>query len=175
MITVIAQNCKDISQESYNSMIRSLQLHQLVCSCGHSACLSVHGYYSRRVVTVSSSFRLSVCRVKCSNCGRTHAILPASVVPYDSLALSVQVDIIRNLEDPSRPPASSVCRNSLFIDEELVRSLVRRYYRFWRERLRSFRISLDCIPALVRSCFLHYSSQFMQIHRTSNKLFSMST
>lgn len=175
MITVITQDCKDISQESYDSMIFSLPLHQLTCSCGHSGCLCFHGRYNRHVITEVFCFLLSVCRVKCSHCGRTHAILPASVVPYARLVLSIQVEILRNIEDPSRPSASSVCKSSPFFGEELVRSVIRRYRRFWKERLRSARASLDDIPDLIRSCFLNYSRQFMQIHTTPNKLFLFPT
>lgn len=175
MITVLTPNCKDISQESYDSMIFSLPVHQLTCSCGHSGCLCFHGRYKRHVITEVICFLLSVCRVKCSHCGRTHAILPASIVPYACLALSVQVEILQNIEDPSRPPATSACKSSPFIGEELVRSVIRRYRRFWQEMLRSVRVSLDDIPSLIRSCFLHYSSQFMQIRRTPNKLFLFPT
>lgn len=175
MITVLTPNCKEISQESYDSMVFSLPVHQLTCSCGHSGCLSFHGRYKRRVITKVICFLLSVCRVKCSHCGRTHAILPSAIVPYARLVLSVQVEILRNIGDPSRPPSTSVCKSSPFIDEELVRSVIRRYRCFWLEKLRSFRLSLDDIPSLVQSCFLYYSSQFMQIRRTPNKLFLFPT
>ena len=175
MITVISRDCKDISQESYDSMVFSLPIHHLTCSCGRSGSLCFHGRYTRRVITQSLSFRLSVCRLKCSECGRTHAILPASIVPYVSLILSIQIEILRNAEEPSRPSAASVCKSALFFDEDLVRSVIRRYRRFWRERLRSVRVSLEDIPFLIRSCFLNYSLQFMQIHRNTNILFSSPT
>ena len=42
MITIFAGNCNQISQSFYDSVIFDLPLHQLTCSCGHSACLSIH-------------------------------------------------------------------------------------------------------------------------------------
>ena len=38
------QKIKQLAQKDYDSMLGSLQFHQLKCTCGHSACLSVHGY-----------------------------------------------------------------------------------------------------------------------------------
>ena len=49
MITIFVRDCNQISQSFYDSVINNLPLHQLTCSCSHSACLSVHGYYKRTV------------------------------------------------------------------------------------------------------------------------------
>ena len=51
---------------SYDSVLYNLPFHQLACSCGHAACLSIHGYYRRTVKLPSGPLRLRVCRVKCS-------------------------------------------------------------------------------------------------------------
>ena len=69
MITIFVRDCNQISQSFYDSVIFNLQLHQLTCSCSHSACLSVHGYYWRSVKMPSGTLRLRVCRVRCSECG----------------------------------------------------------------------------------------------------------
>lgn len=82
MITIFVPDCNQISQSFYDSVIFDLQLHQLTCSCSHSACLSVHGYYWRSVKLPSGTLRLRVCRVKCSECGTTHALLLSSIVPF---------------------------------------------------------------------------------------------
>ena len=48
----------------------------------HSACMSVHGYYWRSVMRPSGTLHPCVCRVKCSECGTTHALLLSSIVPF---------------------------------------------------------------------------------------------
>lgn len=93
MITIFVRDCNQISQSFYDSVIYDLQLHQLTCSCSHSACLSVHGYYKRTVKLSSGAIRLRVCRVKCSECGATHALLLSSMVPYSQTFLSLQQQI----------------------------------------------------------------------------------
>ena len=87
MITIFVKDCNQISQSFYDSVIFDLQLHQMTCSCSHSACLSVHGYYWRSVKLPSGTLRLRVCRVKCSECGTTHALHLTSMVPYSQKLL----------------------------------------------------------------------------------------
>lgn len=101
MITIFVRDCNQISQSFYDSVIYDLQLHQLTCSCSHSACLSVHGYYKRTVKLSSGAIRLRVCRVKCSECGATHALLLSSMVPYSQIPLSDQQRICKGTIAPT--------------------------------------------------------------------------
>ena len=169
MITIFVKNCNHISQSFYDSVIYNLQLHQMTCSCGHSACLSVHGYYRRTVKLHSGSLRLRVCRVQCSECGTTHAILLSSMVPYSQIPFSDQQRICNNYEEGKC--ISSACEVNPSIDENNVKSILRNDRRCWREKLRSLRIRLFPSDSLILSCFSDYSSQFMQIHQRINKLF----
>lgn len=150
-----------------------LQLHQLTCSCSHSACLSVHGYYRRTVKLSSGAIRLRVCRVKCSECGATHALLLSSMVPYSQIPLSDQQRICKDYEEDR--DLCMVCEGNPSIDENNVKSILRNYRLCWREKLRSLKIPLFPLADLILSCFSDYSSQFLQIHRRVNKLFSYTT
>lgn len=173
MITIFAGNCNQISQSFYDSVIFDLPLHQLTCSCGHSACLSIHGYYRRAVKLPSGTVRLRVCRVKCSECGTTHALLLSSMVPYSQVTLPDQQRICSDYEAGKN--VCMVCDRNPSVDENNVKSVLRNYRHHWREKLRSLRIRLFPLDGLVRSCFSDYSSQFMQIHRRVNKLFPYTT
>ena len=173
MITIFVRDCNQISQSFYDSVIYNLPFHQLACSCGHAACLSIHGYYRRTVKLPSGPLRLRVCRVKCSECGATHAILLSSIVPYSQIPLSDQQRICNDYEEGRC--VSSTCADNPSIDENNVKSVLRNYRRCWREKLRSLRIQLFPLESLIRSCFSDYSSQFMQIHRQANKLFFYTT
>ena len=57
------------------------------------------------------------------------------------------------------------------LDENNVKSVIRRYSRFWKQRLISEKISLTGLADLIMGCFAHYSMQFMQIRNTRNQLF----
>ena len=171
MLTVIVSDFNTFTQTFYNSVISKVQLHRLKCSCGHSGCLYFHGYYSRSVITPSGKRSLYICRVKCSECGHTHALLLSSMVPYSRIPLKVQRDIAVACENKSNQ--TGICSSG--IDENNVKSVVRRYVRFWRERLRSAGISLESLTDLIFACFSHYSKQMMQIRNTFNKLIALST
>lgn len=169
MITVFIGNCNHISQSFYDSVINKLQLHRLRCSCGHHGCLTVHGYYKRTVKLPEGDQRLRICRVKCSACGATHALLLSSIVPYSRIRLCDQHMICTGYE--SRDDPKKVCDINPSIDENNVKSVVRKYKRFWREKLRSLRITLSPLTGLIYSCFSDYSAQFMQIRKTFNSLY----
>ena len=173
MILISVKDYNQFSQDYYDSIVNSLQFHRLTCTCGHSACLSIHAYYTRSVFLPDGVHSLRICRVRCSECGRTHAILLSSLVPYDRISLSDQHVVICAYEDGTDPNA--VCEQNPSIDENNVKSIIRRYKRFWLQRLLSEAICLSEIPSLIRSCFSFYSMQFMQIRRTAARLFVLTT
>lgn len=80
--------------------------------------------------------------------------------------------IIQAFEDCAS--LSPLCDDDMF-DENNVKSVILRYRRSWRERLRSEKIPLTPLPDLILSCFAIYSMQFMQIHRGTNLLFAGTT
>ncbi len=169
MITVFVDNYNPISQKFYDNTINGLPFFQLSCSCGHSGCLTIHGYYNRSVKSGTSSIRLKVCRVRCSLCGRTHALMLSSMVPYSSVPLVEQINIIsHSLSDSD---FSSIMDTTPSIDESCVRSIIRRYRMHWLQRILSENISLCHISGLVQRCFSCFRRQFMQIKNTPNILF----
>jgi len=133
MITIFTDFCNPISQDFYDNTIASLQFHQLSCSCGHSGCLTIHGYYDRSVKSEDASIRLHICRAQCRNCGTTHALLLSSIVPYSQISLPDQVSIISCFEDSG--DFSAIMDETPSIDESNIRSVIRRYIRHWMQRL----------------------------------------
>ena len=173
MITILVQDCNLISQSFYDSVINRIQFHQLTCICAHSACMTIHGYYHRSIKLPTGTLLLRICRVRCSECGKTHALLLSSIVPYSQIRTCDQQQICIAYEQ--HLSISSVCDSNPEIDENNVKSVLRNYRRHWCEMLKSLRISLSPLFTLIRSCFANYSAQFMQIHRGFNRLFSYTT
>ena len=173
MITFFVEENNPLSQNFYDSCVSSIQLHQLTCSCKHSGCLHIHGYYKRKVKDHSGFFILNVCRLICSECGKTHALLPSSIVPYSQISLVCCCQILHSFHVSEN--VNSICRDYPDIDENNVKSVIRRYLKYWKERLCAFRISLAPIRDLVIACFSHYSLQFLQIRRTVNLIHPKTT
>ncbi len=173
MLTVTVQDCNRFDQIFYNSVIFALPFHALQCTCGHSGCLSFHARYTRSVITPEGKIKLIITRVICSECGHTHALLLSSMVPYSQIPAEDQRKIAESRE--SGTDSNGVCSSGNGVDENNVKSVIRRYVKFWRERLRAESIRLDSLSELTSACFLHYSKQFMQIRGTPNRLILFST
>jgi hypothetical protein len=173
MITLPTDFCNPISQDIYDELLSTLQFHQLSCTCGLSGSLKVHGYYLRRLKNGPFSIMLRICRVKCSCCGRTHALLPDIIVPYSQISLPDQASIISSFE--AGRSFQHVMERCPSIDENNVYSVLRRYLRFWRQRLLAESISLHSFSALPARCLDAFARQFMQIKCTPNLLFFKTT
>lgn len=174
MITIFNHTFKTLSQNYYDKTTDSIHFHRLTCSCGHSACLNRHASYHRSVKTPPGKIRLRICRVKCSFCAATHALLLAEMVPYSQIPLISQVYIVReSLSDSS--DYSAVMAENPEIDESNIASVLRQFNCFWKERLLSQGISLTDHNNLIRQSFAFFRRQFMQIKCTPNILFSIPT
>ncbi len=168
MITIISKNFKSFSQKNYDSLIDALDFHRLPCTCGRKGDLIKHGHYDRSIKTPLGFVALLILRVKCKSCHRTHAILPSTIVPYSQVSLSDHIKIIQAFNQ--KESFDSIMLANLLIDEGNIRSIIRQYRIHWKERLASFGGLLN--SSLTRSCFRHFSRQFMQIKWTANCLFS---
>ena len=173
MITITVEDYNNFSQEFYDFVINSLQLHSLKCKCGHSGCLSIHAYYKRGVATPAGIIILWICRVKCSGCGHTHALLLSSMVPYSRVTLCDQVEVAQAVENHT--DRNNLTIRNPFISIHQVKLISRRYRLHWRQRLLSERIPFLPLARLVKECFDIYSAQFLQISRLPNVLFSAFT
>ena len=166
-VTQTAQG-ESITQAAYNEIIQRLAFHKLSCTCGRHGDLVRHGYYNRSVKTALSSRAIRILRVRCKSCGKTHALLPESLVPYSSVTLKVHVEILRAFiaGQSTRP----IMEANPIIDESTIGYITRQFKRHWLPRLASFKIPLD--KNIVPACFRTFGRQFMQIKCTPNLLFS---
>ena len=95
MITVITEECNEISQEFYDDAMDSIQICQLECSCGHCGCLAGHGAYTRSIKTALGKIPLVIRRVQCSLCNAIHALTKPCIRFFGRQ--SMQIKNTRNL------------------------------------------------------------------------------
>lgn len=173
MITLFVEEYNPITPSFYRNLIANLQLHRLTCTCGHSGCLSIHGYYTRFLKTPEGKVPLRICRVLCSCCHHTHALLPSSMVPYSQISLSEHVEVISCHEVKER--WEPLMNRNPSIDESNCRYITRCFLKHWKQRLLSEKITLFNRAELIHDCFSAFARQFMQIHCTPNILFMNTT
>ncbi len=170
MIQVYMDSFK-LSQDYYNDIVFSLPLDRMECTCGESGSLIFYGFYKRSVKYDGTVLVLRIQRVRCRKCGKTHAILLSSLIPYSQISLQDQQQIIYDLSTTGS--CSGVMDRNPLIDENNARHILRRFRRYWQERIRS--LGFFVTDELVLPCFSHFSLQFMQIHRIPNILFELPT
>lgn len=136
------------------------------CTCGKKGCLIRYGHYKRSVKLNSVLIRLSVQRVFCTECLVSHALIPSIFVPYSQIPLHDQQQILDCTEKGM--DTGPVMENNLLIDENNIKHIIRQFRKHWRQRLLS--AALGILDDLTVPCLRVYSRQFMQIHRTRNKL-----
>lgn len=173
MITLFVEENNPLTPTFYNSFISKLQFHQLTCTCGLAGTLSIHGYYYRFIKAGSEKLCFRICRVVCAHCGKTHALLLSSMVPYSQLSLKDHLEVIDAFE--SHESTASLLKSNNTLDESTIRYVIRSYCRHWKQRILSLGISIFPSAELTRQCFSHYLRQFMQIKISPNYLFLNTT
>lgn len=170
MITIITDKIKTLNQFSYNDFLEDIEMHKLSCSCGLFGSLIKHGYYTRSIKTSSGIIPLSILRVKCRHCGRTHAVLPFLIVPYSRVLLDTHLAIITAYI--SKSSFEPIMMDNEYIDEGNIKYIIKQFLRHWKERIAVFGFSVfDSIDTFSSQCLNIFKRQFMQIKRTVNILF----
>ena len=129
-----------------------------------------YGRYTRWVKVDGEMVQLRIQRVRCKECGATHAVVLTYIVPYQWERLEDQVEIVQRWlrgED-----SKEVMERNSLIDENTVGAVIRRFRRYWQARLESAKLSVELpLEELVGGCFAEYGRQFLQIRGVSNQLF----
>ena len=157
---------REISQKLYDEIIASVDIHLLECTCKRHN-MVVHGYYTRKIKTNNGNIELVILRVRCKDCGRTHAVLISFIVPYQSIEMSVQIKIIANNDIEK----IMYCNPSIDeLDIFRVKERFRSRYKAWMKSL-----NLSFKDDLVFLAFRYFRSNFMQTHRGVYNLNVIST
>lgn len=168
MLTIQIENNKPLSQKKYNDIVSLLELCTLVCTCGTIGDLIWYGGYERNVAQPYEVIRLRIARVYCKSCRHTHAIMPSSIVPYSRFPIEIQTEVIKCHEEHS--DLKQLLEKHYTLTMENIRSIIKNFCRYWKERLLSIGGSLYPLMELIGQCFLHHRRQFMQIKSARNKL-----
>ena len=156
MLTYQVNDFKSFSQKFYDDCVNRIDFFSVQCTCGHKGCLTRHGFYNRNVRTDNGTVTLSILRVRCSECGRTHAVLLSSMVPFSQISVLNQFDII--LGNGQR-----VMDNNPDINESSCSHIRRSYRFFFFEFLRGENTPLSDIRQIISVCLNKLKRQFMQM------------
>ncbi|EAX49040.1 ISChy3, orf1 [Thermosinus carboxydivorans Nor1] len=107
IILYLGHSVKDYIQ----NFLYKLDPATLLCPACQTPSLVRHGAYRRSLTWGCETFVITVYRVKCCHCGRTHAILPDFIAPYRHYALPDIEEAVSRVLDRTIPveKASKYC------------------------------------------------------------------
>ena len=172
MITIIKDKINTFTENNYKIFLRSINTTSLTCSCGKKGCLIKHGFYTRDVVTADDSFNIKILRVRCTSCGKTHAIVPHLIVPYSRLSLDLVLLIIRTRQANRNKALSAIIPVTFTpLDESHIRYILNSFNRYWNQMLISIDVTIfDDLAHISSLALYHFKRQFMQIKCVPNIL-----
>jgi hypothetical protein len=98
MIILNSKECKNNFKEMLIKYQKSLNYGYLECPHCDSSHLIRWGFYHRNIYYIDSNkilFEvLNIQRVKCKQCGHTHALLPEGIIPFRQFSLNVILNCV---------------------------------------------------------------------------------
>lgn len=93
-LELFTEAMRDFSKENLPSLVYPCP----VCGAKHP-CWSMFDSYERDLISYEKGsyvvYRISISRIKCSSCGKPHAVLPEIIVPYKSYSLIFILKVLR--------------------------------------------------------------------------------
>lgn len=145
---------ENMINELYLEEINSIDFNHVVChKCKATGDYEVKGYYERYIIINTYKLKIKVLRIKCKNCGRTHAILFLDFIPYYQLSSLDSQEIINNNFEED------------VYNEEIINSLKKRVKKF-NDRIRPYGLSVfnETILAITKMIVFKYYNAYLQIH-----------
>lgn len=166
MILISGLKLKHLNQDNYESQILSLKDHrdEFVNSIFEEGeTIILNGTYGRFFITehISCPFYLRIQRILCVNSNKTHALIPACLVPYSRVPVEIQIEIIE-AKDAIELFDLSVLYN---LDLKTLHHLRAIFTSQWKTNFDWF---LDPIDVLVAKAVQLKNRQFMQIRSTAS-------
>lgn len=156
----------------YSLVVSLINLDAIVCPyCNIDHCFHKHAYYPRFVKLDNgkdkSENKLKILRIKCKICGKTHALVPYSIIPYTQRTLDDTI-IIFYMLDSDLPFNSDFLLDHSTISAKDFYTL-KRTFHIWKKVMASFSSILD---AHLYDIFI---SSFKLTHRNLSQLRYKST
>lgn len=169
MITFFS-NDFNISQKHYSNSLNLIDFDSIECSCHNTHCLSIHAYYLRFVKSPIGRIPIRILRVKCSVCGITHAVIPASIIPYTQHSFHDTLRVFIHFQH--HPFFRSSFLDSVpsiaFSDVYHLKGI----FSNWISFLSRYNINLSNPPNdIISLCFFHLNRNLSQMRFNNTDLF----
>ena len=114
-------------QKYYEKVSESFSNTPIACpACRNTSVMNIHGYYTRSFSFGLRGMRIRVMRVRCPECGSTHAVLPEDSLPYHAITYTELMELLNGDEESDSLVISESYINHL---RKSFRSIISTDYR----------------------------------------------
>ena len=157
-------------QAYYDNLINQLFLYrsELPSTCCEGATLKKHSHYVRHIRSYQSTEieEVSITRVICSGCGRTHALLPSDITPYCQCETKTAVDFIHVFEE-GKTSKDALEGSGGVVDENDYHRAVKKYLTNWKQRIETINQKIkdfsENFQEACKRCIDTFKRQFLQM------------
>jgi len=172
MIMIFIPVAIELLNEYYDRFLENRELKNTLkkwaCTCGRTGGMHRSGGYVRPYVANGQTESLWVQRIRCSYCGKTHALLPAHLVPYNRTPAEVKMQIILAMGQKEKQEKIMAVYPDL--EERNFRRIRMNYHKSWESRISPEELKklfASLAPAraaleVTRHCLISAGMQFMQ-------------
>jgi hypothetical protein len=172
MIMIFIPVVIELLNEYYDRFLESRELKKALknwaCTCGWTGGLHRYGGYDRPYISNGQTEILWVQRIRCSYCGKTHALLPAHLIPYSRTPAEVKMQIVLAMGKKEKQEQIMAVYPDL--EERDFRRIRRDYHKSWESRISLEELKkrfASLTPAwaaaeITRHCLISAGKQFMQ-------------
>ena len=152
------------TQEDYQNGADLLDLSETRCACGAKGDFTIHGHYDRYLQCDSEDTILTITRVRCLSCGRTHALLPIIIIPYLIISNPIVTKVIATFR--KEDIKVSTISKLYHLPYVVVKKLIDYYKGEHKQRLESVEATLSYTSLLSKEFITRYIQEnsllFMQ-------------
>jgi hypothetical protein len=147
--------------------------------CPHTDCNAVgqmvkHAYYERGIIlNGDETIIITILRIKCKACNRTHALLPPFIVPYSQLLLNDHLEILLAYLLNQDEKINEI-QNQLGLTITQITNILNYYHEHWKERVTLESIKTFDLKQII-NILDEFKVFFMQSLPTLNVAFTTST
>lgn len=160
------------SQKKYDNEVNKVNLYDITCSCGKKGCMIGHGSYKRKYRSNDTVITISIKRVRCKECNRTHALMTPAIVPYSQVSMDLTIKIL-NCYINRVGNKDEILGENLSIDESTYHMITSKYNKSWKEKIKSMSINIKQmfmqLHRLIVRCLLETEKQFMESVRQNRQ------
>lgn len=150
-------------EETLNRYNNGITNYTITCPCCNSSNLITHGYYKRSVIfklnNILSTKKITIKRVKCKECGHTHALIPMDIIPYKQVLLSIIITCIYDEQ----------YFNSTFFSYDVRQKWIKQYKYF----LPYIRTILNQVKDIYNKIKNNFNNFYNEFYLKTNKILFM--